>query len=180
MLQMKTRSTSLFFIICLAVLVIFSGAAVYALTVGQVVSNVQIMDANNKPATIPLLGTKLISIFYNDADAADVNDPLADAIKAKKFPEAKYKGMGVANLADSKAPNFLIRRIIQGKIKKYNTTILTDPDRIIAKQWGLGDCNNTSVFILIGADKKVKYVKKGAIRGAEINTIIELIDKLIK
>jgi len=166
-------------IIALSGAVILLGSVfLNAASVGQVLSNVQVRDANNKPATIPHMGTKLISIFYNDADAADINDPLADAIKAKKFPDAKYKGMGIANLKDSKAPNFLIRKIVQGKIKKYNTTILTDPDLILAKKWGLGDCNNTSVFILIGKDNRVKYVKKGAIRGEEINKIVNLIEEL--
>jgi len=163
-----------------ALLVLFAGAALYALSVGQEVSSLQIKDANGKPAAIPAIGSKVVSIFYNDADKADLNDQLADAIKAKKFPEAKYKGMGIANLADSKAPNFIIRKVIQGKIKKYNTTILTDSERKVAKEWGLGDCNDTSVFILIGADKKVKYVKKGAVRGAEITTIVNLIDSLVK
>jgi len=79
-------------IIALSGAVILLGSVfLNAASVGQVLSNVQVRDANNKPATIPHMGTKLISIFYNDADAPDINDPLADAIKAKKFPDAKYK-----------------------------------------------------------------------------------------
>nr|MBP6290955.1 hypothetical protein [Spirochaetota bacterium] len=92
----------------------------------------------------------------------------------------KYEGFGIANLKDSKAPNFLIRKIIQGKIKKYNTTILTDPDLILAKAWDLGDCNNTSVVMFIGKDMKVKYVYKGAVRGEEINKVVKMVEDLIK
>ncbi len=155
-------------------------AVAYALTVGQTVQNVELRDAENNPTMIPLLGTKLVSIFYNDADAADLNDPLADALKAKNFPKEKYEGMGIANLKDSKAPNFIIRKIIQGKIKKYNSTILTDPDLILAKAWNLGDCNNTSVVIFIGKDMKVKYVHKGAVRGEEIDKVVKMVEDLIK
>ncbi len=155
-------------------------AVAYALTVGQTVQNVELRDAKNNPTMIPLLGTKLVSIFYNDADAADLNDPLADALKAKGFPKDKYEGMGIANLKDSKAPNFIIRKIIQGKIEKYNSIILTDPDLILAKAWDLGDCNNTSVVIFIGKDMKVKYVHKGAVRGAEIDKVVKMVEDLIK
>lgn len=154
--------------------------AVNAATVGQQLSNVQVADAADKPAYLPDFGKKVISVFYTDADAADMNDPLADAMKAKKFDESKYKGIGIANLKDSKAPNFLIRKIIKGKIEKYKTTILTDPDLILAKAWGFGDCNNTSVVLIIGKDGKVKYVKKGPIRGAEIDQVVKLVEGLLK
>jgi hypothetical protein len=151
-----------------------------AATVGQELSNVQIRDADDQPTWIPHFGKKLIGIFYNDADEADMNDPLADTVKAKNFDESKYQGIGIGDLKDSKFPNFIIRKIIRGKIEKYQATILTDPDLALAKAWDLGDCNNTAVFILIGKDKKVRYIKKGPIRGTEIEAIVKLIEDLIK
>lgn len=164
--------------VVLLVVLAFGLTLAYAISVGQRVGNVEIRDANNNSAYIPNLGKKVISIFYNDADAADLNDPLADALKAKKFDESKYQGIGIANLKDSKAPNFIIRKIVQGKIEKYNSTILTDPDLILAKKWNLGNCNNTSVVLIIGKDKKVKYVTKGAVRGAEIKKVVDLVEVL--
>jgi len=152
----------------------------HAASVGQELSDIQIRDADDKPAWIPHFGKKLIGIFYNDADASDMNDPLADAIKAKNFDESRYEGIGVGNLKDSKLPNFIIRKIIKAKVEKYKATILTDPDLTLARAWDLGDCNNTAVFILIGKDGKVRYVKKGPIRGAEIDTIVQLITDLIR
>lgn len=150
-----------------------------AAEVGETLKDVELRDANDAPSRIPDFGKKIIAIFYNDADEADMNDPLADAIKAKDFPKDKYRGIGIADLADSKAPNFIIRKIIRGKIEKYKSTILTDPDRLLPAAWGLGDCNNTSTFILIGKDKKVKHIQAGPIRGAEINAIVEMIAGLI-
>ena len=50
-------------------------------------------DAADKPASIPDLGNKVLCVLYNDADAADMNDPLADALKAKTI-RRKIQGDG--------------------------------------------------------------------------------------
>lgn len=150
-----------------------------AAEVGETLPNVELRDGSNKPASIPDLGAKVVAVFYNDADEADLNDPLADALKARKFDETFYRGVGVANLADSKAPNFLIRKIVRGKIEKYKSTILTDPDRLLAKAWALGDCNNTSIFVLLDKDAKVVRVQRGAIRGDDVAAIVEQVAALI-
>ncbi len=154
-------------------------AVARAAEIGDTLPNVELRDGSDKPAVIPDLGVKVVALFYNDADEADMNDPLANALKARKFDETRYRGVGVANLADSKAPNFLIRKIVRGKIEKYKSTILTDPDRLLAKAWGLGDCNNTSVFLLLDRTGKVVHVQRGPIRGDDIGRIVELVATLI-
>jgi len=157
---------------------------VNAASVGQVVANVQIRDAADNPATIPDFGTHVIGLFYGDADAADAGDLMADAISAKKYDKALYSGLGIANMKDSVAPNFLIRSIIKGKIEKYKTTILTDVDLSLPKAWGLGDCNDQSVFVLIGKDKKIKYLryagKKNPWTPAEVSSVLKVIEDLLK
>jgi predicted transcriptional regulator len=147
---------------------------------GETLENLTLSDGDDKPAQLPDFGAKVLAIFYTDADEKDMNDPLADAIKARKFDETKYRGVGVVNLADSKAPNFLIRRAVREKIAKYKSTIVTDPDRRLAAAWRLGDCNNTSVFILVGKDGKVVHEQRGPIRGDDIPKIVELIAKLVE
>lgn len=146
---------------------------------GQALADVALKDAYDKDANIPDFGKKVIALFYTDADVADMNDPLADALKARKFDETQYRGMGVVDLADSKAPNFIIRNVVQGKIKKYNSTILTDPDHKLSAAWGLGDCNNTSVVVIVGKDGSVKAVKRGEIRGKDVDSMVELVATLI-
>lgn len=164
----------------LAALLALAPARAPAAEVGETLPNVELRDGADKPAMIPDLGVKVVAVFYNDADEADMNDPLADALKARKFDETRYRGVGVANLADSKAPNFIIRKIVRGKIEKYKSTILTDPDRLLPKAWRLGDCNNTSVFVLLDRTGKVVHVQRGPIRGDDIPKIVELTAKLIE
>lgn len=175
-------------------LVVFFGCAVIAFTagagyvnaasLGQTVANVQIKDGENEPATIPDFGTHVIGLTYADTDAKDLGDPFANASKAKKYDKAVYRGLGVANLKDSNLPDFAIRMAVRDKVKQFNAIILTDVDLTLPKAWGLGDVNDKSVFILIGKDKKIKYLKyadkKNPWTPAEVSAAIKLIDDLIK
>ncbi len=161
-----------------------AGTALYAISVNQPLSNLNIKDANDAPTKIPDFGSKVLTIFYNDAEAADLSDPMSDALKARNFPESKNRGIGIANLKDSVAPNWLIRKMIRGKIAKYNTTILTDVDLTVPRSWGLGDCNNKSVCIIIGKDSKVKYVKYldkyHPATQADIDQVVKVVSDLVK
>jgi len=168
-----------------AVFITLAGfVAVQALSAGQAVSNINIKDANDQPASIPDFGSKVLTIVYGDSDASDFSDPISDALKAKNFPESKQRGIGIANMKDSPAPNWLIRKIIKRKIEKYQATILTDLDLSVPKAWGLGDCNNKSVFIIVGTDKKVKYInyfyKNHLPTQADIDTVVNLMTTLVK
>jgi hypothetical protein len=151
-----------------------------AADVGQALKDVQLRDGTtDKPSGLPDFGKKVLAIFYTDADVADMNDPLADALLAKNLDLSIYRGIGVANLADSKAPNFIIRSVVRGKIEKYKSTILTDPERALARAWGLGDCNNTSVVIVLDRRGKVALVQRGEIRGKDVDAIVALVQKLM-
>ncbi len=171
--------------IFLSVIVFVAGVvAVNAMSIGQVISNIKIKDSDNRPAEIPDLGSKALTIVYSDSDASDISDPISDALKAKNYPETKQRGIGIANLKDSPAPNWIIRKIIKAKIAKYKAVILADDDLTVPRVWQLGDCNNKSVFIVIGADIKVKYIKyfdknhKPA--QSDIDTVVNLVNGLVK
>jgi predicted transcriptional regulator len=157
---------------------------VNAATVGQAVTNPQLKDADDKPATIPDFGTHVIGLTYSNTNAADLGDPLSNAIKAKNYDKALYRGLGVANMKDSLVPNWLIRSKVRDKIEQFKAVILTDPDLSLAKAWTLGDCMDKSVFVLVGKDKKVKYIKytdkKTPWTPAEISSVISMIDDLLK
>lgn len=149
----------------------------FALEVGQVVEDLTLRDeGTNTETSLPDFGKKVLTVFYTDADAADMNDPLGDAMKTKQLSLETHRSLGVVNLKESKPPNFIIRAIVKGKIEKYKSVILTDSDLLLAKKWGIADTNNTSVIIVIGKDKKVRYVKHGPVRGKEIDAVINIIE----
>lgn len=168
-----------------SVLITLAGfIAVNALSVGQEVANVNIKDANNNPATIPDFGSKVLTIVYGDKEAADFSDPISDALKAKNFPESKQRGIGIANLKDSFAPDSVIRMMVRRKIEKYKVTVLTDVDNTFPNSWQIGNCNNRSVFIIVGKDKKIKYIKafdkNNKPNQADIDYVVSLVSSLIK
>ena len=169
---------------CLCAALIAGTASLNAISVNQSLSNLNIRDANDKPSSIPDFGSKVLTIFYNDAEESDLSDPMADALKAKNFPESKNRGIGIANLKDSVAPNWLIRQIVRGTIAKYNSTILTDVDLTVPRSWGLGDCNNKSICIIVGKDAKVKYVKymdkNHPASQADIDQVVKVVSELVK
>jgi len=174
----KLNSITLMTILVISV----AATAVFALSKGTKVSNVQIKDANDKPATIPHFGKKVLIVMYNDVDVADQNDPFANVVKDAKIDGKKLKAIGVANMKDAPwKPNSIIRHMVRKKIKQFpGTIILTDPDYTLRNAWGLGNCNEKSVAIVVGKDKKVHYYKKGKLSAAESQEALAIIKKLVK
>lgn len=151
-----------------------------ALKVGDKVWNAPLKDANDKPARIPDLGKKVLVLFYTDPDVKDLNEPFRDMLKAAKLDKTKYRGMGVANLKDTWKPNFIIRKVIRGKIKKFNSLILTDPNHTLKISWRLGDCNEKDIAIVVGKDKRVHFIKKTKLTPAEMKSTLKLIKELME
>lgn len=150
-----------------------------AATVGQKLPQVTIRDANNNPATIPDLGRKVLAIFYSDPDVADMNDPFADRLKQANLDLTVYRGLGIANLKDTWLPDEMIRAMVRKKIEKYNATILTDPDHLLSQAWSLGDCNGSSVVLIVDKTGTLRYLKKGAMSTAEIEAGHKLVLELM-
>jgi len=167
---------------------VVSGAAVslyakpgYAdLQTGASLENATVRDAEDRDTTIPSFGEKVLLILYTDPDVADQNDPFADKVKAAGLDLQFFQSVGIANMQDAPAkPNWIIRAIIRSKIKKYHVTILTDPKRLLVNAWNLGNCNDRSVVILIGKDKKVRYFHKGALSPQDHDIALNEIRKAI-
>lgn len=162
------------FVVCL-----LAAPNTYALKKGDTVRNVKVRDANDEPARIPDLGKKVIMLFYTDPDVKDLNEPFREYVDAKKPSKKKLRAMGVANLKDTWKPNFIIRSIIRSKMKKFKSLILTDTDHSLKKAWKLGNCDEKDIAIIIGRDKKVKFIKKTALTKAEIAANWKLLQELM-
>jgi len=170
------KTTKAVFAAALAAALVLGATGIWAARVGDLVNNVTIKDAEDNPKKIPDFGKKVLFIIYADTQTADDNDPVAEAVRELKLDKTKYTGLGIANMKDSWVPDGIIRMVIRKKIEQFKRTILADDDHVVAKAWGLGDCDDKSVVLVIGVDKRLKYIKKGKVRGAEIQKVIDVIE----
>jgi len=148
-------------LLCFFYLLPFSGIAQTGDVVGKTMTSLMISDPNNQPKQIPFVGEKVLLLQYTDPDVKDVNDKLSDAVKAKKFSDKLYQGIGIANCKDTWIPNMGIRMKARQKEKQYaGSVILLDESRVLPTALGLGDCNEKGVLLIVGKDKVIKYMKK--------------------
>ena len=163
----------------LLLMIVFMATSVFSIQVGEKMKNLPVRDSNDNPASIPGLGSKVLTVFYTDPDVKDQNDPFADTLKKENLDKAKYNGVGIANLKDTWKPNSVIRMVVRSKEAKYKSKIFTDPSHIVKDGWNLGECDGYSVVIIVDKNGVVKYVKKGALSAAEITEAVALIKKLM-
>ncbi len=171
---MKTFKNT--FILILMIL-LASGLSAKTLKVGDKVESITIMDANNKPIIIPDLGKKMVLIFYPDPDNAKGNKEFSDAMKKTDFPLKYFMCMGIVNLKDAPIyPDWLLRIVIRRELATHHKAVIyTDPDRRLAKAWGMGDCNNKFVVILIDQNRRVLLYKKTRMTRQEIEWAVQTI-----
>jgi Predicted transcriptional regulator len=154
-------------------------------SVGKTVGNVRILSTANKLTGIPELGQKVLILFYTDPDVKDVNDPLSDAVKAKKFSHDKLAGIGIANCKETWIPNSAILMKSRQKEKQFpGSVVLLDENQTIKTAWSLADCNDRGVVIVVGKDMRIKYIsyvksqdESKSIIGHVIRTIQEEINR---
>lgn len=127
---------------------------------GKVVSNVNLIDANNKPTNIPYLWQKTFVLFYVDPDVQEITDPISDALNAKKYPVEKFGAVGVVNCKDSWFPNGAILSRARQKQKKFpESLILIDKNQELRQTWGFSNYNDVAVIVVVGKDSAVKLTK---------------------
>jgi len=176
----KRRTSKWTTLVGLAAALLLPGVAQAGLKVGYRVKSLKVRDASNNEARIPDIGKKVVTIFYTDPDVKDQNERFREILKAAKLDLKHYRGMGVVNMKDTWKPNFAIRSVVRKKVAKFKSLILTDVDHTLKNSWGLGDCNEKDVVIIIGKDTRVKYLKMGKMSQAEMKSGLELVKKLME
>jgi predicted transcriptional regulator len=159
---MKVSSIAAFAgLLCCVYLLPLAAKAQSGDVVGKTMTSLMISDPNNQPKQIPYVGEKVLLIQYTDPDVKDVNDKLSDAVRARKFSDKLYQGIGIANCKDTWIPNAGIRMKARQKEKQYaGSVIMLDEDHVLPKALGLGDCNGLGILMVVGKDKVIKYMKK--------------------
>ncbi len=118
---------------------------------------------------------KVWVVFYADPDESDLNDPAADAIKAKDFPEEKQSSVAIVNYAATWKPNFAISLILKRKQKKFpNTIYVKDYKKYVVKKWNLKDDSND--IVVFDKEGKVLFSKDGKLSKEDIKVLLKTIE----
>jgi len=159
------------------------GVQSMALELGKVPAKV-VIDGDNGGQTdgtawsSSMLKGKIYTVFYVDPDERDLNNALADAIKAKKFDRKKVNSVAIVNLAATWLPNVIIESKLKAKQKKFPHTIyVKDKKKVLVEKWDLADDN--SDILIFDKEGKLIYKKFGKVSDKEILEVIKLIEKNI-
>ena len=143
------------------------------------VSNVEVLDLEGKPVTLPYWGEKNLMIFYVDPDHHKQNEDFTIELEQNHRAESdNIHGFGVMNLKDAPmVPNGMARNMAKKRTAKNGATVLADQNRILSTAWGLGDCNNQFVLMIVSKEGELVFLRKGELSDADKEAFYETIEK---
>lgn len=143
------------------------------------VSNVEVLDLEGKPVTLPYWGEKNLMIFYVDPDHHKQNEDFTVELEKNHHAESdNIHGFGVMNLKDAPmVPNGMARNMAKKRTAKNGALVLADQDRILSKAWELGDCNNQFVLMIVSKEGELVFLRKGELSDADKEAFYETIEK---
>ncbi|NME71525.1 YtfJ family protein [Flammeovirga aprica] len=146
---------------------------------GDYIEPITVRDLKNNDHITPLIGEKVVMIFYADPDTPNANEDFVNKVKQWKFNLEEFKAYGIVNLKDSKYPNgivrFMIRMIRKRSKREASALILTDPKGTVTKEWNTGDCNNSIGVLLVDNTGQVLFWKAGELTEEETDFVIQQI-----
>ncbi len=153
----------------------------HAIELGKVPSLVTLEEKNGGKTdgsawNSSMLNGKVYTLFYVDPDERELNTPLADALKARKFDRKKVNSVAIINLAATWLPNVILEAKLKEKQKKFPHTIyVKDKNKVLVNEWKLEDDN--SDILIFDQKGRLIYKKFGKVSDSEIIEVIKLIEK---
>jgi len=143
------------------------------------VENVELSDLEGNRAKLPMWGEKNLMIFYVDPDHHKQNQDFTDDMEANHRVEGdNIHGLGVMNLKDAPmVPNGMARSLARKRTEKNGATVLADQERSLSSAWGLGDCNNKFVLLLVTKEGELVFAKKGELSESDIAEFYRVVEK---
>ncbi len=143
------------------------------------VKNVRLLDLNGKPATLPYWGEKNLMIFYVDPDRHKQNEEFTiDMEKNHRAEGDNLVGFGVMNLKDAPMiPNGMARAMARKRTESNGAVVLADEERALSTAWGLGDCNNKFVLLLVSKEGELVFMRKGELSEEDIAEFYRVVEK---
>lgn len=142
------------------------------------VSNVELLDLEGKPTKLPYWGEKNLMIFYVDPDHHKQNNDFTVELEENHRAEGdNLYGFGIMNLKDAPMiPNGMARNMARKRTAKNGATVLADQSRAISTAWGLGDCNNQFVLMIVSKEGELVFLRKGVLSEEDKQAFYKTVD----
>lgn len=143
------------------------------------VSNVELFDLDGNPVKLPHWGEKNLMIFYVDPDRHKQNEDFTLELEENHRASGdNLYGFGIMNLKDAPmVPNGMARSMAKKRTAQNGATVLADQDRTLSTAWGLGDCNNQFVLMLVSKEGELVFVRKGLLSEADKAAFYKAVEK---
>lgn len=145
------------------------------------VQNVTIKDLYGNPATLPYFGKKNLLIFYVDPDAylaMNKNNKFAEELEAnQRAAGPNIYGFGIMNFPDTFLPKEFLRKICRKRVEKNGATIIDDSEHIFKNAWGLGNCNQKFMLMIVSKSGELVYVLKDEVTPAGKEEFYRIVEK---
>lgn len=166
-------------ILTIATALLLAGTAARAQELPRPVSNVEVLDLEGNKTNLPYFGEKNLMIFYVDPDRHKQNHEFTVELEENHRAEGdNLFGFGVMNLKDAPMiPNGMARNMARKRTAKNGATVLADQDRILSTAWGLGDCNNQFVLMLVSKEGELVFLRKGILSEEDIEEFYRVIEQ---
>uniref|UniRef100_UPI0040578337 hypothetical protein n=1 Tax=Alistipes sp. TaxID=1872444 RepID=UPI0040578337 len=145
------------------------------------VENVTIKDLYGNPTQLPYFGEKNLLIFYVDPDAylaMNKNNKFAEELEenGRAAGPAIY-GFGILNFPDTWLPKNMLRKICRKRVERNGATIIDDSEHIFKNSWGLGDCGNKFMLIVVSKEGEIVHIVRDEIDKKGKEEFYKIIDK---
>lgn len=142
------------------------------------VGDVELLALDGNAAMLPNFGKKNLLIFYIDPDKHKQNEDFTIEMEENHKAEGdNLYGFGIMNLADAPlVPNKVARALAKKRTEKNGATVLADQNHILRDAWGLGDCNNMFVLMVVSREGELVYCHKGELSRKEIEDFYKFIE----
>lgn len=153
-------------------------AAAAAQDLPRKVQNVEVLDLDGKPVRLPRFGEKNLLIFYVDPDRHKQNEEFTlDMERNHRVEGDNLYGFGIMNLKDAPMiPNGMARSMAKKRTAENGATVLADQERILSRAWGLGDCNNQFVLLLVSKEGELVFLRKGVLSKEDIAAFYKAVE----
>jgi hypothetical protein len=130
---------------------------------------------------LPYYGEKNLFVFYIDPDVGLTGNKtyrFTDDIEERGVDKGpNLFGFGVLNLKDTFLPKNLIRKLAAKRTEKNHGLVLDDSDHTLRDAWGLGDCNNKFIMMIVSKEGEIVYMQKEEITKEGEQEFFEIIEK---